>query len=215
MTRLAPHTRLTPPQALFWLRHRGAQIERVSGRWRIDWRAQHINVDHAALCAIAYDDRAQTLPEPSQPDGAQVVTALVACVARKRALAAPAKDLYQSAWFSKARAYAERYADRWFILSARYGLVTPDQLCEPYDLSLNTMEMSARVGWAEQVWPTLLAAAPDPQRERIVLLAGDTYRRLLQEWLRTVGYDVEVPMIGMGIGEQMAWLDAANAMRAT
>ena len=50
---VAPQTRLTPTQALFWLRHRGADIERTGGRWHCTWQGRQINVDHAALCAIA------------------------------------------------------------------------------------------------------------------------------------------------------------------
>jgi hypothetical protein len=212
MALLAPHTRLTPTQALFWLRHCGAQIERVGGRWHLTWRGQQLNVDHAALCASAIDDRAQTLQAQSQHAGPLVVTALVACVGKKRTQATPAQELYLSPWFRKARAYAERYAERWCILSALYGLVAPDEITAPYNVTLTTMKMADRLAWAERVWPALLAAAPDPQRERIVVLAGDKYRQHLQEWLRIVGYDVEVPMLGLGIGEQLAWLDAANAV---
>lgn len=47
---------------------------------------------------------------------------LVSCVKRKRTSAAPARDLYISDWFVKARRYVERRRARWFILSAEYGL---------------------------------------------------------------------------------------------
>lgn len=209
MSRLAPHIRLTPTQAQFWLRHRGGQAKQVGKRWDITWQGQDMNVDDAALCAIAMRDRAQTLKAEPQEDAPLVATALVACVGEKREHAAPAQDLYQSPWFRKARAYAERYADRWYILSALYGLIAPNEIREPYDVTLNTMKAPERLAWAERVWPQVLAAAPNPWRNRIVLLAGEKYRQHLQEWLRIAGYDVEVPMAGLGIGEQLAWLDQA------
>ena len=63
----------------------------------------------------------------------------VACVWPKRATAARAKDLYRSDWFLKARACAEAVGSCWFILSAEYGLVHPDEMIEPYEMTLDTM----------------------------------------------------------------------------
>ncbi len=206
MTTIAPHARLTPTQARFWIRHRGGQAERAGGRWNVAWQNQTINVDDAALCAMAERDRVGLLPATSATAPAGAV-ALVACVGEKLAQPAPARDLYQSPWFRKARAYAEQHAGRYFILSAHYGLIAPDEVRAPYDVTLTTMRAPERLAWAERVWPQLLAAVPDPRRERIVVLAGQHYRRHLHEWLRVAGYDVEVPMQGLGIGEQLAWLD--------
>src|SRR3546814_861850 len=51
---------------------------------------------------------------------------LVACVAAKLDRPAPARDLYASPWFQKARAYVERQGGAWFILSAKHGLTAPE-----------------------------------------------------------------------------------------
>ena len=51
---------------------------------------------------------------------------LVACVKGKRGAPAPAKDLYRSPWFRKARRYVEQSGAPWFILSDKHGLVHPD-----------------------------------------------------------------------------------------
>ena len=64
---------------------------------------------------------------------------LVSCVRPQRATSAPARELYQSVWFLKARACADLVGSRWFILSAVYGLVHPDKMFEPYEMTLNTM----------------------------------------------------------------------------
>jgi len=61
---------------------------------------------------------------------------LVGCGARKLAHAAPAKDLYTGPLFRAARAYAEAHADAWYVLSAKYGLVHPDRVIEPYNVYL-------------------------------------------------------------------------------
>jgi hypothetical protein len=39
-----------------------------------------------------------------------------------------AQDAYTSSLFTKSRRYAERFADRWLVLSAKYGFIEPDFL---------------------------------------------------------------------------------------
>ena len=51
---------------------------------------------------------------------------LVSCVSKKHNRPMPARELYCSAWFQKARAFVERQVGEWFILSAKYGLVAPE-----------------------------------------------------------------------------------------
>ncbi len=69
---------------------------------------------------------------------------LVSCVKPKRGYPSPAKDLYLSDWFKKAFRYASQNADEWFILSAKYFLVLPDQVIEPYDLTLKSMSVEIK-----------------------------------------------------------------------
>ncbi len=129
---------------------------------------------------------------------------LVSCVSRKRATAAPAKDVYISEWFLKARAFVERAGGDWYILSAKYGLIPPEEVIEPYEQTLNAMAVAERRRWSGRVIEQLRARARIP--ERVVILAGARYREFLELSLNTLGVDVEVPMRGMRIGEQLSWL---------
>lgn len=130
------------------------------------------------------------------------------CVGRKLEHPAAAQDLYQSAWFKKARAYAEYYGERWYILSAKYGLVAPSAVIEPYDLTLNAMRKSARADWAEMIMAHISDLADGiPARAHVQVLAGWRYREHLVPLLEQAGYAVEVPMAGLGIGQQLAWLN--------
>jgi Family of unknown function (DUF6884) len=70
------------------------------------------------------------------------IICLVSCVGLKQVNPAAAKDLYRSAWFINARSYAEGIGPDWFILSAKHGLVCPDDLIAPYEQTLNTMGVS-------------------------------------------------------------------------
>lgn len=131
---------------------------------------------------------------------------LVSCVGKKLSHPAPAARLYHSAWFGKARAYAEFTGDEWYILSAKHGLLHPEQVIEPYDATLNAMPADERKRWADMVLRQVVEHIPGCSR--VVVLAGRRYRERLVGLMRESGYAVEVPMEGMGIGQQEAWLAA-------
>lgn len=132
-----------------------------------------------------------------------VTVALVSCVSAKRAIPCEARDLYISPWFMKAKAHVEAMDSQWFILSAEYGLLHPDQVVAPYERTLNKMNIQERQEWARRVMgqlsPYLLGI------DRVVVLAGERYREFLLAPLRRAIPLVEVPMVGLTIGRQLKW----------
>ena len=133
--------------------------------------------------------------------------AFVSCVGAKLPNAAPAFDLYQSAWFKKADAYtrANDYDHR-FVLSAERGLIPESATVEPYEKTLNTMPSDERKRWAEATFRQILAALPSGAE--IDIFAGTKYRSALVPMLLDAGYQVSIPLAGKGIGQQLAWFDA-------
>ena len=129
---------------------------------------------------------------------------LVSCVSQKQDQASPARDLYVSDWFHKARRYAEESGCPWFILSAEYGLVAPDQVVAPYQRTLNRMAVAERRAWANRVDRQLTEAVPE--LAAVVFLAGERYREFLAEHLAKRSVAVSVPMEGLQIGKQKRWL---------
>jgi hypothetical protein len=128
---------------------------------------------------------------------------LVSCVSKKLDRAALAQDLYDSTLFRLARRYVERQQGMWFILSAKYGLVAPNQRVEPYDQTLNGMKVTDRRAWAHRVQQQMDAEIPSGGR--CVVLAGNRYREFLMDYL-SERFTTEVPMNGLRIGEQQRWL---------
>lgn len=122
----------------------------------------------------------------------------------KAGLALPARDLYVSPWFRGARHFAEQEGNRWWILSAKHGLVAPDRVIEPYEQTLHRMRIAARRQWSAQVVSQLSTQVP--VSSELVVLAGARYREFLQPSLEQLGYPLRVPMHGLQIGEQLAWL---------
>ena len=59
--------------------------------------------------------------------------ALVACGSQKTEVPGIVELLYMGDLFTKSRRYTIANSDRWFILSAKHGLVSPDEPLEPYD----------------------------------------------------------------------------------
>lgn len=131
---------------------------------------------------------------------------LVGCVKAKRAVASPAEDLYVSTLFAGRRRYVERTCDRWFVLSAKHGLLEPTTLVEPYDETLKTKGRLERRRWSESVLEQLDAALGDVAGAIFEVHAGAEYRdHGLTAGLLARGARVEVPVEGLRIGEQLAF----------
>jgi hypothetical protein len=130
---------------------------------------------------------------------------LVGCASVKLKRPAAARDLYRSSLFRKASAHAEATCDRWFILSAKHGLLDPDDVIEPYDVRLgaNRRDTPPIHEWAKRVLGQIESTVPDPASARFVILAGVQYRTIM---FHEPTWHWEVPMEGMGIGEQLRWL---------
>src|SRR4051812_25061529 len=78
---------------------------------------------------------------------------LVSCTKLKADYPCNVRAMYQkSTLFKKAVNFIEqRDYDKWYVLSAKYGLLNPDDVIEPYDLTLNNMKVLERKKWSELV----------------------------------------------------------------
>ncbi len=129
---------------------------------------------------------------------------LVSCVKSKLARSAPAQDLYTSTLFTGGRSFARSTGAPWYILSAKYGLVHPDEVIVPYDYTLNRLGVADRSAWARDVLVDLLPKTKGCQT--VVFLAGVRYREFLIGPLEENGLNVTIPMYGLSFGQQLAWL---------
>ncbi len=136
--------------------------------------------------------------------------ALVGCSSRKLTEPAPARDLYISSLFQAARDYAETHADRWFILSAHYGLVLPDRIIEPYNTSLAEKSPLERTLWTAQIAQQLTELHLLQDSTVWIFLTGQMYARHLSRYLTMTG-TVEQPLTGLRVGQQIAWLKSHTA----
>lgn len=138
----------------------------------------------------------------AQKEAMKKTIVLVACCGSKLDRPAKTKDIYQSQLFKKSKLWAEQNSDEWFILSAKHGLLHPENMIKPYDKTLNDLSLYERKRWDDSIRSKLRPWKND----RIIVLAGNNYCSWIDE-----GFDVQRPMAGMGIGQQLAWLKKNTA----
>lgn len=131
---------------------------------------------------------------------------LVDCASQKLRRPAPARDRNVSQLFKKASAYAELTCDRWYVLSAKHGLVHPDEVIERYDMRLGTNHRTSPTihEWASRVREQLAAELAGIEVPKLIALAGEQYPYPVYRG----PWEYEVPMQGLGIGQQRGWLAA-------
>jgi hypothetical protein len=148
--------------------------------------------------------RRESAPQPSR----RVV--LVGCSRTKQPGAAPAGELFEGALFRRARDHAIRSGDAWFVLSAKFGLLDPAEVVEPYDVYLGDRAPSYRAAWGEWVVAQLAERIPLAGLG-VEVHAGDAYCAPLREPLRRAGARLAEPLTGLRQGERLAWAGYRDA----
>lgn len=122
---------------------------------------------------------------------------LIACASKKQLGSHPAAELYTSPLFRMSRAWVERHCpDGWFILSAKHHLLHPDDIVPCYDHTLKDLTRQQRAHWADTVSAQLQSLGSC----NFIVFAGAAYCQALE------GLEVERPLQGLGIGQQLRWL---------
>lgn len=130
---------------------------------------------------------------------------LISCCGKKREQSCKARDLYVSDLFIKSRSYAEQRGDSWAILSALHGVVQPDDIISPYNLTLTSIGKEGRIEWDNKVLKSLSAVAH--RYDVIEVLAGRHYLG----WSNVFrDCSVTFPLAGMGIGQRLKFLKQAQ-----
>lgn len=131
------------------------------------------------------------------------------CTGSKRDGEHAARHLYdESDYFRKQRAYAEAVADEWFIQSALYGLLRPDEVVESYDR--HAKDVDDAEAWATEIADHLAAAVPSDAV--VEVLGGKRYADPLTPELEARGFEVHEPLRGQRIGKRRQSLETmANA----
>jgi hypothetical protein len=107
--------------------------------------------------------------------------------------------------FTKAYSYAAKNYDSVAILSAKYGLLFPDDEIEPYDLTLNDMSSDEVKEWSDKVFKQMNTRLDLCDFDKAFFHTGKRYRQYMIPKLEKKGLHCEVPLSNLGIGKQKAW----------
>ena len=107
--------------------------------------------------------------------------------------------------FKKAYKYALKYYNYVAILSAKYGLLLPDEEIDPYDFSLDEINVNERKQWAEKTYLQFKKKLPINEISIVFFHTGINYRKDLIALLEKNGMQCLVPLKGLGIGQQKSW----------
>lgn len=154
----------------------------------------------------------QTRVAPSVTKSADII--VIGCVSQKRSTATPAKDLYTSGLFAGRRRYAERNGAPWVIASALHGVVEPDEVIEPYDVSLKELPPAQKWKWGRIVAEQLVERFGNLSGKVIEIHAGAAYCEGLVPTLREQGAHPSRPLMGLKIGEQLRWYASGDGTRS-
>ncbi len=97
---------------------------------------------------------------------------------------------------------------RWYIVSALYGLIHPEELVESYDLTVKQLSPLQKQQWSHHVLGDVLDSFEEPvdlRRIVIELHMGADYAELLADKIVACGMNYSWPVKGLGQGEQLAW----------
>lgn len=133
--------------------------------------------------------------------GASMIV-FISCTKKKLAHSCSAKEMYTaSQWFRGGWRFAESlHPDHIYILSAKYGLLRPDDIIEPYNKTLVTENIKAIKVWSAIVARQIYNEGID-RSDRVIFLCGLNYRR----FIRNLFPNRVEPLAHMGIGKQMQY----------
>lgn len=133
---------------------------------------------------------------------------LIACSKTKQKQSCKACQMYQGNLFKLSYAYAKKISDRIYILSAKYGLLSQNEIIDTYDKTLKRMRSMERKEWAEKVYDQMNKNDFFQNNNELIFLAGSDYREQLIALIQKNNPNIKciIPMGNLRQGEQLQYL---------
>jgi hypothetical protein len=120
------------------------------------------------------------------------------CSKKKLSVSAPALIMYQGMLFKLGKIIAQKIGADIRIISAKYGVIVPGQIIEPYDQKM-TISRAKEIA-EDPVVISYLNHLFSRNYDCVFVIAGKTYQRILESW-----WDYRfTSLIRKGIGYSMA-----------
>lgn len=122
----------------------------------------------------------------------------IGCGATKMKNACKARKMYVGNYVQLCLAYAQTFTtqDNIYILSAKYGVLPLEKVIEPYNKTLNNMNIQEKQDWKNMVIKQLEDIGINKDTE-VVFICGTNYYTLLEDYF--TNYKLPLPKQGIGV----------------
>ena len=138
-----------------------------------------------------------------------MIIGLISCVNKKKDTRCKAKEMYISPWFKKGYEYLSYRCDKIFIMSAKYGLLSPETYITPYNQTLLKMSKEERKKWSYEILKELKRNT-NFQNDRFVILGGVKYTEYICQKIPHYEIPLQAMEGGHGILCQLHHLNKWN-----
>lgn len=153
-----------------------------------------------SLARLAFE--ASRKIESEGPDSFHV---LISCSKTKGTHRDLARNLYESPLYRKSVLTAEGWGVPFSILSAKFGLLRPEDTIEPYDVTLKGASKAFKKDWANRVVAQIRTEID--QKKTLIALAGDDYLQPILEASDPAPLNYYAPMKGLSLGTRLSFLN--------
>lgn len=130
--------------------------------------------------------------------------ALIPCTVQKTEVGGPAREVWVGSHFQFTLLHAETFYDKVYIMSYKYGFITPDTVIEPYDLNIQHEPAVERLKWWWIIKEDIKRVAEEDKPELFAIYTGNFEReRIIRELFVNGVRNIIVPWEGLGVGERM------------
>lgn len=133
---------------------------------------------------------------------------IITCGCKKKDNAAAAKDFYTGTAFTVYRDYMIENFDHWVILSAKYGLVLPDQIVSPYNTYIKDLDAEEKYKLADTFCRDLKQKFPDVSTFKFYV--SDEYKKVLLPHFDRYNINAEFPLDGLPYGKKLHFMRTGN-----
>lgn len=122
----------------------------------------------------------------------------IGCGATKMKTACKARKMYVGNYVQLCLAYAQTFTtqDNIYILSAKYGVLPLEKVIEPYNKTLNNMNIEEKQDWKNMVIKQLEDIGINKDTE-VVFICGTNYYTLLEDYF--TNYKLPLPKQCIGV----------------
>lgn len=118
---------------------------------------------------------------------------------------APAEEIWTGNHFQLTLAYCELFFDKILVMSYKYGLISPSQVIQTYDIDMRVEKARARIRWWYLLKKQIDDLADNDPPSIVALFTGSFERdRVIREFVKHGVENLTIPWEGKGIGQRQA-----------